>query len=703
VKEWIYQLLWERLHLVRSPGSYNSQIGVPLSVLRMNASHQLAIIEAGISQPGEMEHLQRIIRPDVGIFTSIGNAHTENFESQTQLIQEKLNLFESASTIIFPKDQPLLSEQIHQRFGKHKHLVYWSEIDDHAFVKLQAYNETEMGTLLHLICRGELYQITLPFKGRWAIENAMIAATFMLWYQNAAYLDVQQFAKLQAVAMRMELKPGINQCLLLNDSYNADIHSLDNAFNLLLAQTGYKKQTVILSDILQSTHNKAEMYQNMAHMMHQLGINRFVGIGHELKAHSDYFGEIPECYFVENTGEAADLIKTLHFEHEAILIKGARLFALERIVALLEEKKNGTQLIISTEAVIHNLNVYRSILHKEVKTMVMVKALSYGSGLSAIARILEYQRVNYLGVALADEGVELRKAGIGIPIIVMNPSEDAFATMVSYKLEPALYDSRKASAFGYFLRKNNIAHFPVHVKIDTGMNRLGFKPSDMQCLYDLLLQFGEIHIQSAFSHLAASEDPLMDAFTQEQIQQFSAITADIMARTGYRFIRHILNSAGIERFPNAQFDMVRLGIGLYGVSVHLADKLKPISRLSTIISQIKTIDTNETVGYNRRGTVNRTSRIAVVPIGYADGLNRKLGNGNWKMLVHNQWVPTIGNICMDMTMLDITDIPAEVGDEVVVFGTQPTVYQMAAALQTIPYEILTGISGRVKRIYMHED
>lgn len=704
VKEWIYQLLWNKIHILRSPGSYNSQVGVPVSVLRMNETYELALFEAGISQCGEMERLEKILLPEIGIFTSLGNAHLENFQSQTQLAQEKLTLFTNCNTIIYSTDNALLYNTMQETFGhSEKKLITWSSSDENAFVFLKSTTELNGITQLHISCQNKNFEISVPFTGRWAVENAMVTATFLLYFKSGQYFDAQLFQNLMPVAMRMELKPAINQSILLNDSYNSDIHSVQTALKLLQTQNGYKHKTVVLSDILQSTHNKTEMYTYLADLLKTVGIDRFIGIGEELQTHAALFHSIPETYFATETKAALKIIQNLNFEQDAILIKGARKYALERIVELLEEKKNGTRLEISMAALIHNLNIYRSKLKKNVKTMVMVKALSYGSGLAAIARMLEYQRINYLGVALADEGMELRKAGIHIPIIVMNPSDDAFDHIVQHKLEPALYDCRKLVAFALYLRKMNIETYPIHIKIDTGMNRLGFKPDEIHCLFRELKNFPQLKVQSAFSHLVASEDPEMDFFTQEQISVFTDISNQLRAQLSYDFIRHILNSAGIERFPDAQFEMVRLGIGLYGVSTHIASQLKPISQLRTVISQIKTITPDQTVGYNRKGVVHRQSRIAVVPIGYADGLNRKLGNGNWRMMVNNNLVPTLGNICMDMTMLDVTDTDAQVGDEVIVFGISPSVYQMSQTLQTIPYEILTGISGRVKRIYLQED
>jgi Alr-MurF fusion protein len=700
VKEWLYQLLKEDIHLVRNPKSYNSQVGVPLSVWQLNEQHELGLFEAGISLPNEMEKLQRIIKPNIGIFTMLGNAHDEGFANRTEKLNEKLKLFAQTDMLVACSEQPEVEAGLNRFKVAHPQVkIYtWSRTDANATFYFTIHKQAAH-TQIQLRSGARMLGVCIPFTDEASIENACTCFAFVLCLQRASTNVLSRFEELQAVEMRMQLKEAINNCMVINDSYSADLDSLHIALDFMEQQSAGFKRTVILSDILQSGKRATELYTEIGKIIRQKGIQRFIGIGNELKSHSLLFDS--SAQFFETTSEFTKQFSAIDFQNELILLKGARTFQFEKINALLEKRVHETVMEINLNALIHNLNVYRSKLKPGVKLMAMVKAFSYGAGSYEIAKVLEFNRVDYLTVAYADEGVTLRKAGIKLPIMVMNPEASSFGQIVQYNLEPELYNN-------YILQQLLAAvdgeEMGVHIELDCGMKRLGFNEQDLDGLIQALQQNPNIRIKSIFAHLAASEEKKHDDFTHEQIALYKRMATQITSAFDYPILKHILNSSGIVRFPDAQLDMVRLGIGLYGIDPSGAwqKQLQPIGTLKTVVSQLRKIKAHETIGYSRKGTVVKDSLIATVAIGYADGLNRKLGNGKGTMLVNGQLAPTIGSICMDMTMLDVTGLNVKEGDEVIVFGNELNLEDVATKVGTIPYEVLTSISQRVKRVYYFE-
>ncbi len=700
IKEWLFHCLSVNKNITRSPKSYNSQIGVPLSVWFLEENSDLGIFEAGISQPGEMIRLQKILQPSTGIFTNIGEAHQENFKSIEQKIDEKLILFDNCEELIFCRDHDLIERRIRKRGSSGpKRLFRWSFFQKADLQILNIRTESNH-TFLTGICRGITYDIEIPFTDKASVENAVHVWAALICLNSDPRIIRKQMSSLPPVAMRLEIKQGMNNCTLINDSYNSDINSLAIALDALNMQSQHKKKTLILSDMLQTGRNKKELYRNIAELVRDKKASRIIGIGKDISAHYDEFG-LPGGFF-RSTDEFIKQIPNHEFRNEAILLKGSRQYEFERISAILEHKTHLTRLEINLDALVHNLHYYRSLLEPQTKIMVMVKAFSYGSGSYEIANVLQFQRADYLGVAFVDEGVALRQAGITLPVLVMSPELGSYDQIIKYNLEPEIYSFRSLELFHEAVRSNQEISYPVHIKIDTGMHRLGFLESETDRLCSELNEYKNLRVVSVFSHLAATDEPAHDEFSKTQIKRFKKISDRIIGALGYKVLRHILNSSGIERFADAQFDMVRLGIGLYGISSSNQNKLRNVSSLKSTISQIKKVAASETVGYGRMGKLHGQGIIGVIPVGYADGLNRKLGNGKGRFLVKNKFVPTVGNICMDMCMVDITEINAREGDEVIIFGDDYRVSELARQLDTIPYEILTGISGRVKRIYYHE-
>ena len=704
VKEWLYQLLQTDFSIVRSPKSYNSQIGVPLSVWQMNAQHTLGIFEAGISMPGEMEKLEKTIRPGIGIFTNIGEAHSEGFESMADKRDEKINLFANCGIVIYCKDEVLIDEAMLLLQQKHNTLLFNWGYHKEATLCIASIQVQPFNTVIKAVFKERKLSISIPFTNDAAIKNAITCWCVLLHLGIDDELIQERMLQLKPVEMRLELKQGINNCSVINDSYSADITSLSIALDFLQQQQQHPKRTVIISDILQSGKTHQQLYQEVADILQQKNINRLIGVGTEILKYRDLFNRIRETEFFNSTTEFLQKFPALHFNNESILLKGARLFEFEQISHLLEEKIHQTVLEINLNAITHNLNTYQQLLNPGVKLMAMVKAFSYGSGGFEIANLLQFHKVDYLAVAYADEGVELRKAGITLPIMVMNAEEVTYDVLLQHNLEPELFSFGILSTFEDYLMRNGIQNYPVHIKIDTGMRRLGFEQNDIAELCNRLKSTSVFKIQSVFSHLAASDSVLHDAFTNEQANSFWECCEQIQQITGYTFIRHIANTSAIHRHKNMQFDMIRLGIGLYGVDADpgIQQQLKNVTTLKTTISQIKKVKPGESIGYSRKGVTNKDSVIATVRIGYADGYPRLLSNGIGKMRLHNRLVPVIGNVCMDMTMLDITGVDAQEGDEVIVFGAALPVSELAALAQSIPYEILTGISQRVKRVYFEE-
>ena len=704
VKEWLNQLLEDDFNIVRSPRSYNSQIGVPLSVWQMNSSHELGIFEAGISQLDEMQKLQSIIQPTIGIFTNIGEAHNEGFENIDQKIKEKIFLFEKAGTIIYSNDDANISKAIEAFASKSSiNLFSWGK-NDATKLHIISIHKNHGNTTLNIFYNSTNFSLIIPFADDASIENA-IACICVLLYLNISVDKINtRLQRLSHIAMRLELKSGINNCSIINDSYSADISSLKIALDFMLQQQQHNKRTVILSDILESGKKQKDLYEEIALLLKQKKVDRLIGIGEKIMLNKEAFQQLGEVDFYADVDNFKKSFQQLHFRDEAILLKGARKFEFESIDRLLAEQVHQTIMEINLNAMASNLNQYQKLLQPSTKLMAMVKAFSYGGGSFEIANLLQFHKVDYLAVAYADEGIELRKSGINLPIMVMNAEMSSFDALIQYHLEPVIYSFHLLQQFDGFLKKEAVQNFPVHVELETGMNRLGFSIKELKKLIEGLKK-SSFKIQSVFSHLAASEEAQQDEFTKQQAEIFISAANEIQSVFGYPHIKHIANTAAIIRHPQLQLDMVRLGIGLYGIDSSDSHKLKlqEASALKSTIAQIKHLENGTTVGYNRKGIAGKATTIATVCIGYADGYSRRLGNGAGKMLVNGRLAPVIGSVCMDMTMIDITDIPdVHEGDEVIVFGKGLSVQQVAKWAQTIPYEILTGISQRVKRVYFEE-
>ncbi|MCX6274519.1 MAG: bifunctional UDP-N-acetylmuramoyl-tripeptide:D-alanyl-D-alanine ligase/alanine racemase [Bacteroidetes bacterium] len=706
VKEWLYQLMRDDKNIVRSPKSYNSQTGVPLSVWQLSEEHELAIFEAGLSRPGEMVLLEKIIEPTIGIFTNIGSAHDENFDNQNLKVIEKLKLFQSCETLIYCKDYNTIQLEISKVDFLPRKLKFfsWSR-KTKADLQIGRVSKTSDETEIQGIWQNRFLKIKIPFTDDASIENAIHCWALMLHLGYKSEVVEERMTLLSPVAMRLELKEGINDCSIINDSYSSDIGSLTIALDFLNQQKQHDKRTVILSDILQSGKNEAALYGEVAQLLAAKNIDRMIGIGSAIARQQNQFS-IPKKFYTD-TEDFLRSFSPMDFSDETILLKGARVYGFEKISKALQQKAHETVMEINLNALVHNLNYFRSRLKPDVKLMAMVKATSYGSGSFEIANILQFHHVDYLAVAYTDEGVELRKAGITLPIMVMNPEMQSFETMISYKLEPEIYNFRLLNQLAEVLQKHTGGDgfsFPVHIKLDTGMHRLGFEENDINELVIRVKNIRTLKVQSIFTHLAATDESEHDGFTKQQLEKFERMSAQINRAFPYQILRHALNSSGIIRFNEAQFDMVRLGIGMYGFAStwHEQRQLQHVATLRTTISQIKNVPAGETIGYSRTAKLTRDTLVATVAIGYADGINRKLSNGKGSMLINGKLAPIIGNVCMDMCMLDITDVPAKEGDEVIVFGADHPATEMSKTLDTIPYEVLTGISQRVKRVYYQE-
>lgn len=707
VKEWLFQLLSQDYRIVRSPKSYNSQIGVPLSVWKMNVENNLAIFEAGISRPGEMEKLEPVIYPSVGILTNIGHAHDEHFSSLCQKTLEKLKLFIHSDTLVYCSDYTLIGDCLRDEPSFHHLATFTWSRSSNADLFIKTIETSRSLSRISAVWKGEDVSLSIPFTDEASIENAIHCWATMLVLGYQPEVIRSRAALLVPIAMRLELKEAINHCSLINDSYNSDFNSLSIAIDFLIQQNQQRKKTIILSDILQSGRNKEELYQEIAELLLLKKIDRVIGIGRDISHYREKF--TMQKSFFEKTDDFLSQFPMTAFQNETILLKGARFFEFEKISRALQQKAHETVLEINIDALIHNLNHFRAKLLPGTRIMAMVKAFSYGSGSFEIANVLQFHHADYLAVAYADEGVELRKAGIHLPIMVMSPEEESLDILLNYNLEPEIYNLRILQLLEDAIERNQTSGqetIRIHIKLDTGMHRLGFEEKDLDELIHHLKTHPGIHVQSVFSHLAASEDPAEEAFSRKQIRCFLQMSEKITFNLDYPVMRHMLNSAGISRFPEAHLDMVRLGIGLYGVGLNEKDQLnlRNVSTLKSVITQIKLIPSGDSIGYNRKGKAVKDTLIAIVPVGYADGLNHRLGNGTGKLFVHGNPAPIIGNICMDMTMIDITGIrqPVQEGDEVVIFGEIHPVAELARDIGTIPYEVLTSISRRVKRIYFYE-
>lgn len=700
VKEWLYQLLSGSRNVTRSPRSYNSQVGVPLSVWLLNSRSEIGIFEAGISQPGEMPALRAIIQPTIGVMTNIGPAHQENFSSLQEKCLEKLSLFKDSKVVVYEADDPVISECVDQAMLKGDHLA-WSRRDPNSPLFIRDVRKEETSTTVSYTYLGTDGSYTLPFVDDASIQNSIHCLAVCLYLRVPAADIAARMARLEPVAMRLEVKQGVRGCTLINDSYNSDINSLDIALDFMNRRPESRCRTLILSDILQSGMPVEELYAKVAEMVNRRKVDRIIGVGPDITAQSQRF-HMDKMFFVSSEAllQSGALDK---LSNEVILLKGSRKFNFEAISEHLSLKVHETTLEVNLEAIVRNLNYYRSFMKPETKMVCMVKASAYGAGAVEIAKTLQDHRVDYLAVAVADEGADLRKAGITGNIIIMNPEMSTFNMLFQYDLEPEVYSFGLLEALIKAAEKEGITNFPIHLKLDTGMHRLGFDPEhDLPALIERLNHQTALLPRSVFSHFVGSDSPDFDAFSKHQFELFDKASRQLQEAFPNKILRHICNSAGIERFPERHLDMVRLGLGLYGIDPIDNRVLNNVTTLKTTILQIHEVRKEDTVGYSRRGHLTRDSRIAAIPIGYADGLDRHLGCGHCYCLVNGQKAPYVGNICMDVCMIDVTDIDCKEGDTVEIFGDHLPVTVLSDVLGTIPYEVLTSVSERVKRVYFQE-
>ena len=695
VKEWLNFLLSPDYNVIRSPKSYNSQIGVPLSVIAINEQHNLGIFEAGISTHSEMEKLEKIIKPTIGILTNIGTAHDEGFASTEEKIAEKLKLFEHAQVLIYSKN-----ESIDAFINPKIKAFSWSfdSKDANVFVSKKIVLDR---TVLNVQFGLRHFDVKIPFQDKASVENAISCLMVLLYFNYDEKTIQNRMELLYPVEMRLKVKNGSNNCSIIDDSYSSDFQSLIIALDFLESQKQYKKKTLILSDIFQSGLSHAELYTKVSRLIVSNKIDRVIGIGETI---STFENKFDNCVTYKNTAEFISKFDDLNFANETILIKGARIFQFEEIVSLLEEKTHETVLEINLNAISHNLNFFKSKLKPNVKIMVMVKAFGYGNGGFEIAKLLEHHKVDYLGVAFADEGISLKSAGIHLPIMVLNPESTSFSAIIQHQLEPEIYSLKGLHAFLKIAEQKKLKQFPIHIKLDTGMHRLGFENNTIDDLISTLKGNQTVKVKSILSHMATSDDLKFQNFAHSQIVLFEKLSIKLMVGLQINPLRHILNTSGISNFQDSQYEMVRLGIGLYGVSNDTEEqkKLENVGTLKSVISQIRSIAAGESVGYGRRFIADKPTKIATIPIGYADGISRGWGNGLGFVMINKTKAFIVGNVCMDMLMVDITDVECAEGDQVIIFGESPTVTFMAEKLNTIPYEILTSISQRVKRVFYRE-
>lgn len=687
IKEWLYQMLSFDKVIVKNPGSYNSQVGVPLAVWQLQDHHELGIFEAGISKPGEMERLEKIIQPSIGVFTNIGSAHDEGFRDQQEKILEKLKLFKNSEVLIYCSDQTALNSVVQLRGLK---AFTWGTASS------SDVNVRDDNGMFSVLVKGQSYSFEMPFQDKASRENLIHCIAVML-YLGYRFKDIRnRIEALRSVPMRMEIKEGINNCQVIDDTYNNDLGGLEIALQFLEHQNQKKKKRLILSDILESGLPDNELVTGIVRIMEKYPVSSFIGIGDILKGHKNLFNWPSEFY--DSTQQFLDNFNFEQLRDEAILVKGARRFSFEKIVSRLQRKVHGTVMEIDLDALTFNFNYFKSLLKPTTKVMVMVKAFAYGSGLSDIGNLLQYHQADYLGVAYPDEGIELRRNNIKLPIMVMNPSEESFDSLLAYTLEPEIYSLRIFRSLISFLGDRSCK---VHIKIDTGMHRLGFEPGHLETLISLLKENKNIQVASVFSHLAGADEPAHDSFSTAQFEVFIKCATAISDAVGYKPMYHILNTPGILRLSRFQMDMVRLGIGLYGVNPTSEgfEDLRPVATLKTIISQIKHVKKGDTIGYGRRGVAEKDMAMATIAIGYADGFSRAFSRGVGYVLVNGRKAPVLGNVCMDMTMIDLTGVDAAEGDDVTIFGKGLPIQELSSRIKTIPYELLTSTSERVKRVF----
>lgn len=687
VKEWLNFLLSPDFSVVRSPKSYNSQVGVPLSIFGINEHHNFGIFEAGISQKGEMEILEEIIQPSIGVFTYLGSAHDEGFSSPTEKLLEKVKLFKNCKVVVLEQNDEIENHIFCEKFT-------WSFTNKNAAIFVEKIENNQ----LKINYKKDSFVVNIPFSDEISIKNCVSCIATLLYLEISVNKIQDRVANLYPVEIRLQAKKGINNCVLIDDSFSSDYQSLKIALDFLEQQKLHQKKTIILSDIFQSGLPTEKLYEKVASVLQRNNIDRIIVIGETI---SKYLSELNNVIGFQSTSDFLKQFNTQSFQNETILIKGARNFNFDEIVVLLEEKNHETVLEINLDAISYNLNFYKSKIKPTTKIMVMVKAFGYGNGGYEIAKLLEHHKVDYLGVAFADEGIELRKAGITLPIMVLNPENSSFSAMIAYDLEPEIYSLSGLQEFIKIARQKNVNAYPIHLKIDTGMHRLGFENYQIQDVISILKETNLVTIKSIFSHLATSDDVSFRTFTLEQFSRFEQATSLICESLRITPIQHILNTSGIFNYAEFQLDMVRLGIGLYGIgnSDEENKKLQQVGTLKSIISQIRTLTVGESVGYSRKYIIPNETRVATIPIGYADGIRRAWGNEKGYVFINKQKATILGNVCMDMLMVDVTNIECLEGDEVIIFGETPSVVEMANVVNTIPYEILTGISQRVKRIF----
>ncbi len=704
VKEWLYQLLSPQHSVTRSPKSYNSQIGVPLSVWLLNEQTDVALFEAGISQPGEMDALRDIIQPTIGVLTYLGGAHQENFRTLEEKCMEKLQLFHGAQVIVYNSDDDTVSRCIRRSDYKGEK-IGWSSENISAPLYIESVTSDSTATRISYNFKGVRGQYSLPFFDEASLQCSFACLAVALYLGTDPKQLADRMAALDPVAMRLEVKEGQHGCTVINDSYNSDINSLDIALDFMSRRVNdERRRTLVLSDIFQSGMSPADLYDEVSSLCVKRGVSRFIGIGPDLMAQASRISVVDKSFFATTDDFLlSNAFRQLH--DEVVLIKGSRVFGFDRITERLEQKVHETILEVNLNALVDNLNYYRSFMKPETKLVCMVKADAYGAGAVEVAKTLQDHRVDYLAVAVADEGVTLRRHGITQNIMIMNPEMTAFKTMFDYDLEPEVYSFRLLEALIQAAEKQGITGWPVHIKLDTGMHRLGFDPeNDMDELISRLKRQNAIIPRSVFSHFVGSDSIDFDRFSAEQFRKFSDASAKLQKAFSHKILRHICNSAGIVHFPDRHLDMCRLGLGLYGYDPMTPAQapLTPVSTLKTTILQLRHVPKEETVGYSRRGVLQRDSLIAAIPIGYADGLSRHLGRGAAYCLVNGQKAPYVGNICMDVAMIDVTDIECKEGDSVEIFGEHLPVNVLSDVLDTIPYEVLTAVSGRVKKVYFQD-
>lgn len=695
VKEWLGQVLGQKYLVAKSPKSYNSQVGVPLSVFGIEQNHQVAIMEAGISKPGEMEKLAAILRPQMGIFTNIGTAHEEGFESMEQKLAEKAKLFDQSEFIIYRKDHQKIHAHLSSRFAEKK-LISWSDFAG-ADYTLSVKKESDRSKILLMKPDLSVFTFSVPFADQASLENIrhVIVASLSLGLEES--LIQEGLNHLKAVEMRLTLKPGINDCLIIDDTYNNDLAGLRLALDFMAAQRPKRRKVIILSDMLQ-VGNVTEVYQEVGSLLTHHQIDFLIGVGEKIASVKESFHG--KAVFFADTETLLLHVSQEDFENDLVLVTGARKFGFEVIVNRLQQRIHGTTLEINLNALTHNYNFYKTQLLPSTKVMVMVKAFAYGGGAAEIANHLQQLRADYLAVAYTDEGVALREEGIRLPIMVLNPVQESFIHLEKFDLEPVVYSPDFFQQLGKFCQ-NRAIHMKIHLDMDTGMHRLGFEPEHIPRLLSLIQSYPQLEIRSMYTHLVGADEVIHRDFSLEQLRSFLSMCEAISANLDYKPLRHALNSAGIIQFPEYQMDMVRLGIGLYGVEVSgkFESHLKSISTLKTTISQIKSVPKGESIGYSRKGIMEEDGKIATIALGYADGYDRRFSNGKGFVLVHGKKAPVIGNVCMDMTMVNISGIEANEGDEVIIYGPGISLKELSERIGTIPYELLTNISSRVKRVY----